>query len=153
MTGNTTRPPEYLAMAIQHELEPREPSGPENHLESQERSLTDDHRDNRLKMLPEPTYCGTFPEPTTKATRCRWTMTYITACYQFLRRALLCRPKGNNTLAPTKNVGAEMNDTRTCANMNCERHALDEKCTKYPVDLPMVLAWQFESGATPPQPA
>ena len=51
-------------MAIQHDLEPREPSGPENRLETQERSLTDDHRNNRLKMLPEPTYCGTFPEPT-----------------------------------------------------------------------------------------
>jgi hypothetical protein len=73
MTSNTTRPPEYLAMAIQHELEPREPSGPENRLETQERSLTDDHRDNRLKMLPEPTYCGPrLLRPTRRPAHALW---------------------------------------------------------------------------------
>ena len=107
-------------MAIQHDLEPREPSGPETTFP-------------KLPFCsPEPKYCGTFPEPTAKATRCGWTTTCITTCYRFLRRALLCRSKGNKTLAPTKNVDAKKNDTRTCANMNCERHALDEKCSKYP---------------------
>jgi hypothetical protein len=41
--------------------------------------------------------CGKWkPEPTTKATRCGWITRCITTCYQFLRRALLCRSKGNN---------------------------------------------------------
>ena len=91
-----------------------------NHLETKERSLND--------------YPKSKLEPTAKTTRCGWTKTYITTCYRFLRRALLCRSKRNNPLASTKDADARKNGTRICANMNCERHAvyIDERCTKHP---------------------
>ena len=113
MTGDTTRPPEYLAMAVQHDLEPRErkrssvetdtcselPSDrkPKHHLENQERSLND-YSKNKL-------------EPTATMTRCGWTTTYIATRYRFLRSALLCRSDGNNTLASTKDTYAKKNGT------------------------------------------